>query len=103
MYKAHLKLSAKRARQHQQATVEDHEDVDEDGILIDIAVQPITDESGPTREDRTRDIDNFFSKPFERTNTNGTVKKHRKCKVCPYVIPLSFPCAVVSLTSPNHL
>ncbi|KAG1879957.1 uncharacterized protein F5891DRAFT_1204322 [Suillus fuscotomentosus] len=76
---------SKRAR-HQQTTVEDHEDVDEDGILMDIDVQPITDESGPTCEDRTRDIDEFFGKPFERTNTNGIVKKHCKCKVCPYIV-----------------
>jgi hypothetical protein len=59
----------------------DREDVDEDGILIDIDVQPIAD-AGPTREEKTRDLDQFFSKPFERANANGTVKKYRKCKVC---------------------
>lgn len=38
---------AKRVRR---ATVEDAEDIDEDGILADIDVQSIAD-SGPTRED----------------------------------------------------
>ena len=71
--------SAKRVHR---ATVEDAEDVDEDGILTDIDVQSIAD-SGPTREDKTRDINEFFGKPFECAGANGTVKKHRKCKVCP--------------------
>jgi hypothetical protein len=45
----HLIESAKRIHW---ATVEDAEDVDEDGILIDIDVQSIAD-SGPTYEDKT--------------------------------------------------
>jgi hypothetical protein len=89
--------SAKRVRRQQAATAQ--EDVDEDGILADIDVQPIINESGSTREDKTRDIDQFFGKPFERTGTNGTVKKHRKCKVCPYVVP-SFSYVFTSLTLP---
>lgn len=78
IYFTHSK-AAKRVRR---ATVADQEDVDEDGILADVDVQPITD-PGPLREDKTRDLDRFFGKPFERTGTNGTVKKHRKCTVCP--------------------
>ncbi|KAG2029138.1 hypothetical protein BDR03DRAFT_1018853 [Suillus americanus] len=65
----------------------DQEDVDEDGILADIDVQPITD-PGPSREDKTHDLDRFFGKPFERTSANGIVKKHRKCTICPYGIVL---------------
>ncbi|KAG2751673.1 hypothetical protein P692DRAFT_20709488, partial [Suillus brevipes Sb2] len=67
----------KRVRRKKAAKAQ--EDVDEDGILADIDVQPIIDEStSPTREDRTRDIDQFFSQPFESTHANGKVKKHRK-------------------------
>ena len=62
--------------------MEDAEDVDEDGILVDIDVQSIAD-SGPTREDKTRDICEFFGEPFEHAGANRAVKKHRKCKVCP--------------------
>jgi hypothetical protein len=75
----------KTAKRVCQAAVLDQEDVDEDGILADIDVQPITD-PGPSREDKTCDLDRFFSKPFERTGANGIVKKHRKCTVCPYVV-----------------
>ena len=70
------------AKQVCRATVEDAEDVDEDGILADIDVQSIAN-SGPTREDKTHDIDEFFGKPFKCTGANSTVKKHRKCKVFP--------------------
>jgi len=79
VFVAYLMISAKRARR---ATVIDHEDVDSEGILVDVDVQSIAD-SGPTREDKMRDIDEFFGKPFEHAGANGTVKKHRKCKACP--------------------
>ena len=45
--------------------------VDEDGILVDIDVQPIT--SALTCEDRTCDLDEFFSKPFDFKGANGQV------------------------------
>jgi hypothetical protein len=79
MYIAHSIHSAKWAC-HQQNTVEDHEDGDEDGILMDIDIQPITDESGPTHEDRTHDIDEFFGKHFECMNTNGIWKNTASAK-----------------------
>lgn len=60
----------------------DQEEVDGDGILADIDVQPISD-PGLAREDKTRDIDEFFGTPFEHAGTKGTMKKHRRCKVCP--------------------
>jgi hypothetical protein len=63
------------------ATVENAEDVNEDGILIDIDVQSIAD-SGPTREDKTRDICKFFGDMFEYAGANGAVKKHCRCRVC---------------------
>ncbi|KAG2040831.1 hypothetical protein BDR03DRAFT_979696 [Suillus americanus] len=52
---AHINPKPKRVHQ---AAVMDQEDVDEDGILADINVQPITD-PGPSREDKTRDLDRF--------------------------------------------
>lgn len=94
MYLPDLASSGKRVRRKKAAKAQ--EDVDEDGILADIDVQPIIDES-PTREDRIRDIDQFFSQPFECTHANGKVKKHRKCKVCPYVVT-SFAYVFTSLT-----
>jgi hypothetical protein len=94
MYLPDITSSGKRVRRKKAAKAQ--EDVDEDGILADIDVQPIIDEP-PTREDRTRDIDQFFSRPFEYTQGNGKVKKHRKCKVCPYVV-ISFAYLLTSLT-----
>jgi hypothetical protein len=76
---SYLMVSAKRACR---ATVIDHEDVDSNRILVDVDVQSITD-SSRTREEKTRDIDEFFGKPFKHAGANGTVKKHRKCKACP--------------------
>jgi hypothetical protein len=94
MYLPNLASSVRRVRRKKAAKAQD--DVDEDGILADIDVQLIIDES-PTREDKTRDIDQFFSQPFECTHANGKVKKHRKCKVCPYVV-ISFAYFFTSLT-----
>lgn len=71
--------SAKKARK-----VTDEEEVNKDGILADIDVQPVTDyHNVPTQEDKTHDINEFFSKPFESAGANGKVKKHHKCKECP--------------------
>jgi hypothetical protein len=66
----------------QKAPAIDHDaELDDDGILADIDVQPVTD-FGPLCEDKTCDINQFFGNPFEHAGTNGLVKKHCKCKVC---------------------
>jgi hypothetical protein len=84
-----MEATAKRVRRRKAPAIDHDTEVDNDGILADINVQPVTD-SGPSREDKTRDIDQFFGNLFERTGTNGSVKKHRKCKVCPSVFLQSF-------------
>jgi hypothetical protein len=54
--------------------------IDNNGILINIDVQPLTIVA--TVESKTADLDHFFSQPFEHVGANGKVKKHRECKRC---------------------
>jgi hypothetical protein len=54
--------------------------VDVDGFLKDVDVQSV-DNNQPSREDKRRDVDNFFSAPALR-ETNGKLKKYRTCKLC---------------------
>ena len=58
-------------------------DVDNEGLLVDVNVQPI-DVDVPSREDKRRDIDQFFQPPVEKT-INGKMKKYCGCKLCPYI------------------
>jgi hypothetical protein len=60
--------------------------VDADGILVDVDVQSIIN-TVSTREAKTADLDVFFGATFDHAGANGKVKKHRKCKMCPYVCP----------------
>jgi hypothetical protein len=60
------------------------EAVDKDGVLVDVEVQSV-DDSGPTREAKTADIEQFFGEAYDHPGANGKVKKHRKCKICLYV------------------
>jgi hypothetical protein len=60
------------------------EAIDEDGVLVDVEVQSV-DDSGPTREAKTADIEQFFGEAYDHPGANGKVKKHRKCKICVYV------------------
>lgn len=61
-------------------------DVDNEGLLVDVNVQPI-DEDAPSREEKRRDIDHFFQPPVVKT-FNGKMKKYCSCKLCPYVLQL---------------
>jgi hypothetical protein len=63
-------------------------DVDSDGLLTDIVVQPVDDVT-PTLEDKRRDIDQFFHPPVLNV-VNGRTKKYSCCKLCPYVCLLSY-------------
>src|SRR5271156_3103652 len=40
-------------------------DVDDEGLLMDVDVQPIEDV--PSHEDKRRDVDHFFQSPVEKT------------------------------------
>ena len=74
------KLLAKKARR---STISSEpEPVDEDGILVDVEVQSVGDDSVSTREGKTADIEQFFGSAYEYAGANGKVKKHRKCKIC---------------------
>jgi hypothetical protein len=75
LYLLHL---AKRLRREENPSKVDT--IDNDGILIDIDVQPLTIVT--TVESKTADLDHFFSQPFEHVGANGKVKKHRECKGC---------------------
>ncbi|KAG1814047.1 uncharacterized protein BJ212DRAFT_1300901 [Suillus subaureus] len=50
-------------------------------LMMQNPMMPVTN-AGPSCKDKTHDIDQFFGNPFECAGTNGTVKKHCKCKVC---------------------
>jgi hypothetical protein len=72
-----LHLAKRLCREENPSKVEA---IDNDGILIDIDVQPLTIVA--TVESKTADLDHFFSQPFEHVGANGKVKKHRECKGC---------------------
>jgi hypothetical protein len=58
-------------------------DVDSEGLLVDVNVQPI-DVDVPSREEKRRDIDRFFQPPVMKI-IDGKEKKYCSCKICPYV------------------
>jgi hypothetical protein len=55
--------------------------VDEEGLLLDVEVQMV-DKDPPTREDKRRDVDQFFHPPVDK-EIDGKIKKMCLCKVCP--------------------
>jgi hypothetical protein len=59
--------------------------IDSEGFLADIDVQSVK-ASGSSREDKSRDIEEFFGAPVDRMGANGSSKKHRMCKLCPYYL-----------------
>jgi hypothetical protein len=65
------------------ASLGNPKDVDDEGLLVDVNVQPI-DEDAPSHEDKRRDINHFFQSPVVKT-INGKMKKCCHCKLCPYV------------------
>ena len=69
------------AKKPQQSVQSEPEATDENGILLDIDVQSVTD-SGSAREVKTADLDKFFRIAYECEGANGKVKKHQKCKAC---------------------
>ena len=52
-----------------------------DGLLIDVDVQPVNDNSS-TREDKRQDVDHFFRTAVVK-EVNGKSKKYQSCKICP--------------------
>ena len=55
--------------------------IDEDGLLVDVDVQPI--EPPPsTREDKCQDVDCFFHVPTTKV-VSGKAKIYRACRLCP--------------------
>lgn len=63
--------------------------VDEDGLLMDVDVQPVHEDDAPTREDKRRDVDFFFNSAVVKI-VNGHAKKYCSCKYCPWVSSLCF-------------
>ena len=55
--------------------------VDDEGLLLDVDIQPI-DKDPPTREDKRRDVDQFFHASVEK-ESGGKKRKHCVCKLCP--------------------
>lgn len=66
------------------ATLGNPTDVDEEGLLADVNVQPVYNTTS-TYGDKRRNIDEFFNPAYSKT-INGIVKKYCLCKVCPYVL-----------------
>jgi len=64
------------------ATLGDPDDVDEDGLLIDVDVQSVDSSPACTREDKQTDVDHFFHSAIVKI-VKGKAKKYRDCKVCP--------------------
>ncbi|KAN0105653.1 hypothetical protein V8E52_010828 [Russula decolorans] len=55
--------------------------VDEEGLLLDVNVQ-LADKDPPMREDKWRDVNQFFHAPVEK-EIGGKKKKQCICKLCP--------------------
>jgi hypothetical protein len=55
--------------------------VDSDGLLMDVDVQGL-DDVPVTREDKRRDVDNFFHPAISKV-INGKTKRYCLCKLCP--------------------
>jgi len=70
-------LSAKKKN----ASLGNPQAVDADGLLIDVDVQPLVDNTF-TREEKRQDVDHFFHPVFEK-EVKGKTKKYRMCKLCP--------------------
>jgi hypothetical protein len=58
-------------------------DIDSDGFLTDVVVQPVNEDT-PAYEDKRCDIIQFFH-PAVLKDVNGKMKKYSSCKLCPYV------------------
>ena len=68
-----------------QASLGNLKEVDDEGLLMDIDVQPIDEDvSLASCEDKRRDVDHFFQSRVEKT-VNGKIKKYCNCKLCLYV------------------
>jgi len=78
-----LKLNAVIAIQTR-TSLGNPKDVDDEGLLVDVNVQPIEDAPSESQEEKRRDIDHFFQPPVAKT-FNGKMKKYCICKLCPYV------------------
>jgi hypothetical protein len=71
------------------ATLGNPMDVDEEGLLVDIDVQPVHN-TASTYGDKRCDINKFFNLAYSKT-INRIVKKYCLGKVCWYVLLLSGP------------
>ncbi|KAJ3531266.1 hypothetical protein NM688_g7598 [Phlebia brevispora] len=71
----------KQARKKRQSSSKPKDDVNDDGILMDINVQEIEDIQ-PSVSERRKDIDQFFRPTTDRRGINGRMKPHRQCKLC---------------------
>ena len=70
------------------ATLGNPQAVDVDGLLMDVNVQPVNDNSS-TREDKWQDVDHFFRTAVVK-EINSKSKKYRSCKICPCVLALTY-------------
>ena len=61
--------------------------IDADGLLMDVDVQSVDDNSS-TREDKRQDVDHFFRAAVIK-EVNGKSKRYRSCKICPCVLSSS--------------
>jgi hypothetical protein len=56
--------------------------VGNDGLLADVDVPAVDSNTPATREDKRRDVDQFFH-PAISKDVNGKVKRYCVCKLCP--------------------
>ena len=72
-------------------------DVDDEGFLVDVNVQPIHQDS-PSCKDKQHNVDHFFEPPVVKT-INRKMKKYCSCKHCLYVSNIS---AFFNLVNGTH-
>ena len=75
------------------ASLGNPKEVDDEGLLMDVDVQPINKDA-PSREDKRCDVDHFFQSATEKI-INGKAKKYCRCKLCPYVSHTSVMCLLM--------
>lgn len=77
----HCLLIANTTAKRKRPTLGNPDDRDDEGFLMDVDVQSIDDDTAPSREEKRRDVDEFFQ-PAITKEVNGKSKKYRTCKIC---------------------
>jgi hypothetical protein len=77
----HQSLIANTTAKRKRPTLGNPDDRDGEGFLMDVDVQSIDGDTAPSREEKRRDVDEFFQLAITK-DVNGKSKNYRTCKIC---------------------